>query len=257
MLAAPDDVVKIDEPGIGAHLGVPTESIIGLRPTSGETFRLNDVRAEARDYFFARQWENAWRAPLRELLLARLGAQLGNARFAILKEPNGSLGADAIMSVLPESRLIFLLRDGRDVVDSELDAAEPDSWATRKYDSLERTERGDYLRGRAHAWVQRTEVVQRAFAAHDPELRYLVRYEALRADPESVVSELARWLDLPVAVLTEAARATAFERLPENLRGQGQFARAASPGLWRENLLPDEQAALEQIMGPKLRELDY
>ena len=29
------------------------------------------------------------------------------------------------------------------------------------------------------------------------------------------------------------------------------------PGSWRENLSAQERAALEQIMGPKLRELGY
>jgi hypothetical protein len=49
----------------------------------------------------------------------------------------------------------------------------------------------------------------------------------------------------------------AFDRLPPEHRGPGKIFRAASPGLWRENLTPPEQEVLERVMGSKLRELGY
>jgi len=39
----------------------------------------------------------------------------------IIKEPHGSLAADTISECLPNSKIIILLRDGRDVLDSEVD----------------------------------------------------------------------------------------------------------------------------------------
>ena len=42
--------------------------------------------------------------------------------YLIIKEPNGSVGASLMMEALPESRMIFLMRDPRDVVASRLDA---------------------------------------------------------------------------------------------------------------------------------------
>ena len=49
--------------------------------------------------------------------------------MVVVKEP-GSHAADTIMDLFPDSTLIFLLRDGRDVVDSWLDAYRDGSWAT-------------------------------------------------------------------------------------------------------------------------------
>jgi hypothetical protein len=49
----------------------------------------------------------------------------------------------------------------------------------------------------------------------------------------------------------------AFDAIPAELRGPDKFFRAAQPGLWRENLSADEQAAVERVIGPKLRELGY
>ena len=45
--------------------------------------------------------------------------------------------------------------------------------------------------------------------------------------------------------------------MPAAHRGSGRFVRAASPGLWRQNLRPAEQEALEAIMGGTLRLVGY
>jgi hypothetical protein len=39
--------------------------------------------------------------------------------------------------------------------------------------------------------------------------------------------------------------------------GANQQYRFAAPGVWRENLRPEERAAIEGIIGHKLRELGY
>ena len=161
------------------------------------------------------------------------------------------------MSLLPGSRMIFLSRDGRDVIDSELDAVKPTSWAMRNYPGFELGDRLDFIRYRAYSWLWRTEAVQRAYEGHDPGLRYMLRYEDLRADPDAVLLPLAEWLVLPADRLIEAGRQTSFERLDPSKRGGGDFVRAAEPGLWRQNLDETEQGIVEDIIGPKLRELGY
>ena len=257
LLAAGDGVVKIDEPGIGSHLGVLIGALMGLEAETPDRYRLNDARAGAPDYFFSREFEAVWRPALRRLLLERLGAQVDRARLAVLKEPHGSEGADVVMACLPRSRLIFLLRDGRDVIDSELDAATAGSWAMDIVPGFDAGDRMTYIRRRAHLWLWRAEVVQRAFDAHPPALRRLVRYEDLRTDPRATLESLADWLNLDDAPILRAAERTAFEHLPPGKRGRGQFIRAAQPGLWRENLSPDEQLAVMEIIGAKLEDMGY
>jgi hypothetical protein len=52
-----------------------------------------------------------------------------------------------------------------------------------------------------------------------------------------------------------AVRAHAFGS--DQPTGPAEFARAATPGLWRENLSPEEQRLAEEIMGPRLADLGY
>lgn len=263
------DVVPIDETYLLHHLAP-------LRPLPGEpaeqpppdAFVVNGDRRADPAYFFSDEFEAAWQPELRRLVLARLHAQSQRAGrehglsdpLVLIKEPNGSHAAELAMSLLPRSRLIFLLRDGRDVVDSLLDARGADGWiGAGNMDMSDPAERVAYVRRQARLWLNGTTAVQSAYATHPEELRRTVRYEDLRANTLDALRPLAEWLGLASddASLKAAVEANAFEAIPRRLRGPGTPRRAASPGLWRENLAPAEQAAMEEIIGPKLRELGY
>ena len=49
--------------------------------------------------------------------------------YLVIKEPHGTLGAPLLAEALPESRMIVLVRDPRDVISSKMDAAREGSWA--------------------------------------------------------------------------------------------------------------------------------
>ena len=253
---------RINEPGIGSHLGVMLSSLLPIEPSGRPvSYRLDQFRAQSRsddnDYFFSAEWEQVWRPALRTLILKRFQAQLGQPRYAIVKEPHGSQAAELLMSMLPRARLIFLLRDGRDVIDSMLDATAPDSWLMRLLEGFRAIDRESSIRSQAYLWLWRTEAVQRAFEAHRDELKMLVRYEDLRADPTPALTELANWLDLKKERIVKLAEVTAVERLPSDQVGRGEFIRTAAPGQWRKKLSAQEQAMVHEIIGEKLLELGY
>jgi sulfotransferase family protein len=267
ILGAHERTVAMDEPNIGMHLAPFMQDVFGAPAESFPpgTLLVNHAREDNRHYFFARQHERAWRPELRRMLLARFGSQLGARRrdgLCVIKEPNGSQAADVVLSTLPRSRLVFLIRDGRDVLDSQLDAAQRGSWLSRSFGGgveMGRRERLDFLRTWAHKWLVRTEVVDKAYREHDPERRLLLRYEDLRTDTLTNAKRLFEWLDLEIEpdALEEIVASRAFERIPERHRGTGEFARAATPGLWHKSFSEEEQDAVESIIGPKLAELGY
>lgn len=263
------EAVPIDEPYLPQHL-IP---LMPIRfdpddPASRATTTLNETREGDAHYFFASRYESAWRPELRRLILARLSAQVERAEdeqalvepAVVIKEPNGSHGAELIMSLLPRSRLVFLVRDGRDVIDSMMDAMSG-GWLDEPHmGRLESAElRLGFARSEARTWLERTTAVERAFHAHDPELRWKLRYEDLRADTLATLRPLVDWLGIrrSDAELRAAIGAKAFEAIPSADKGPGTQRRAATPGLWREHMSPEERRAIEVVIGPKLAELGY
>jgi hypothetical protein len=270
LLSRLPDIGYVNEPLIGLHLGTVFDQVIAAPPKAGPAaggriYDLINLVGED-DYFFNEKHRHIWAPPLRALLLTRFreqmyqrGLQPGRDRM-LLKEPHGSEGADVLGSVLPQSRLLLLIRDGRDVVDSELDSIAPGAWSSYAVstEGLDAEERSRLIEAQAMRWVMRTRVAQQAFGRHDASLRMLVRYEDLLADTESHVRRLVEWLGIPApANLADVVAATRFSALPPDRTGPGQFARAATPGLWRERFTADEQAMLSRAMGEQLGILGY
>jgi hypothetical protein len=122
MLADSPGVETAGEPHIGIHLapfapGAPRRPVVYSR-----------AQTDRPDYFFNDRYSDVWRGPLRELILSRLAAEVGSSPVVVVKEPHGSQVADVLCSLLPGSRLLFLLRDGRAWSNSEGAALAPDGW---------------------------------------------------------------------------------------------------------------------------------
>jgi hypothetical protein len=257
LLSSLTDAVLVDEPLIGTHLSVHVGAVTSL-PSPDDPL-LYDASRRRDDYVFSDRSARAWRPALRSLLLRRFAASAGRGRAVLVKEPNGSLAAPLLLATLPRSRLLFLVRDGRDVVDSLLDGV-TGGWITRTHGAaVDESGRRDFIERRAHEWVRTVSAVRDAYDAHDPARRIRVTYEDLRAEPEREVARLLQWLGRADALprVAEAVSLLSFERMPADKTGQGQFARAAQPGLWREHFSSEEVAVLEGTMGALLAEMGY
>lgn len=266
LLAGHPEVLTVDEPYVGLHV-VPQGEIV-----RDKEYLHEGRRAEDPGYLFARRHLPVMAPKLRELVLLGLSLKVQEAprwqselpTWLVVKEPNGSHASDTIISLLPRSRMIFLLRDGRDVVDSLADAVlggktwwkELNKEGAAPGPPRERTE---FLTRAANTWVFHTAATRRAFDQLPPERRLLVRYEHLLADTAGSLLEIYRWLGIDVAPgrLRSVIAKHDFSNIPSRDRGPGKGFRAATPGLWRENMSEDERAVVERIMGPTLRDLGY
>jgi Sulfotransferase family len=265
--------IAVDEFLISSHLAPHQGGVIDIFDTPFPA-TLNGLFQRRASYAFSEEFAEVWRPEARRLTLVRLYAVIERARRAgldvtpelpvvVIKEVNGSHAADLVMSLFPRSRMIFMLRDGRDILDSLLDANSPKGWLTRTglgkggFETPE--ERLEFVRDTCRNWAARMNVCSRAYDAHDPALRRRIRYEELLTDTPAMLSDLAQWLGLPHddARIREITERHSFTEVPEKRRGPGKRRRAASPGQWRESLTPDERELAQEIMGTKLVELGY
>jgi hypothetical protein len=177
----------------------------------------------------------------------------------VVKEP-GSHVADLLMTLFPASRMIFLLRDGRDVVDSWLAAYRHGSWALDE-GAFPVTDAGREALVRWHSavWAFRTAVVQRVYDEHPTDRRVLVRYEDLVADPARELARISAYLPLDASadVLADVAARHAYAAVRRADKGHDKEIRSATPGGWRDNLTPAEHDVMHEVMGAKLAELGY
>jgi hypothetical protein len=270
MLAELERVIPIDDPHIGHHLGVwrPIPLAWATAKDPPKLGTLADFKRKKRDYLFSDRFRDTWMPQLRDLISARFAAQAAqdiaaaggiDRPIVVVKEP-GSHAADTIMDLFPQSSLIFLLRDGRDVVDSWLDAYRDGSWATDEgaY-PLDDTGRSALIRWQASVWLHRTEVVQETYARTDPDRRVLIRYEGMRANPGAALRKICATLGIEASgeSLDAIAAANEFSRVPESHKGAGREIRRAEPGGWSTHMSREEILEMHEILADKLDELGY
>jgi hypothetical protein len=270
MLSELERVIPIDDPHIGHHLGVwrPIPLAWATAKDPPKLGTLADFKRKKRDYLFSDRYRDTWMPQLRDLIGARFEAQAAQDideaggiedPIVVVKEP-GSHAADTIMDLFPRSSLIFLLRDGRDVVDSWLDAYRDGSWATDEgaY-PLDDTGRPALIRWQSSVWLHRTAVVQETFARTDPERRVLIRYEEMRGDPVAALQGICAMLEVDVAreQLEEIAGTHAFSAVPSDDKGAGREIRRAEPGGWADHMSREEILEMHGILAEKLDELGY
>jgi hypothetical protein len=166
------------------------------------------------------------------------------------------------MGALPESRMIFLVRDPRDVAASALEATKKGSWmyetideaGWKKTDMSDRNP-DDFVLARANAYLRQIGSIREAYNAHEGR-KVLVRYEDLRTDTLGTMKRIYSALEIPVEgeVLARAVERHSWEGIPEKEKGEGKFYRKATPGEWRKDLTPDQVKIVEDITAPLLKE---
>ena len=220
---------------------------------------------KVKHYILGDYHKGSWLDSIQSFVLSEATArfpEVAERGYLIIKEPNGSIGAPLLAEAMPTSRVIFLVRDPRDVAASGLDAARKGSWqydnaADRgwKREALADNQPDVWVRRRAQNYVRHAGKARDAYEAHKGP-KVLIRYEELRDDTLGTMERLYSTLGIEVGGgdLARAVEKHAWENIPEKEKGQGKFYRKATPGGWREDLTPGQVEIVEQVSAPLLKE---
>jgi len=222
-----------------------------------------DRQGAQKDYIFSQQYKKTWIYHLRKLILNRIYSQFPDfSKKIILKEPLGTGGSDIMSECLPNSKIIIIVRDGRDIIDSKLDAIrDKNSWgvATERNIIMTGEQKMLFIRNNSKHYVTLNEDLMSTHANHDKELQILVKYEDLRKNTIEELSKIYQFLGIDITrnKLEEIIEKFSFENIPKEQKGKGKFNRYATPGKWKENFNEEEQKLMNSIMEKTLTSLGY
>lgn len=238
-------------------LAVPPESYF-LVPLMKETFSPQGFLALVGEHRrFAR-----WDLPIEEVREAFRRAEPGDLAAAVRvlyrtyaaargksrwgdKSPGYVRHVKALAGLLPEAHFIHIIRDGRDVALSWLDAPFGPGSITEAAERWRKDVRAGRRSGRKHAAGRYMEV----------------RYEALVEDPEAVLRNICDLAGLPFEPAMLGYTSRADEVISATLE-PGSHQRLHQPptaGLrdWRRDMRPADVASFEKVAGGLLARLDY
>jgi hypothetical protein len=213
-----------------------------------------EIRQERKHFILGNDYKKFWLSSIRRLLLDGAIARFperAEKGYLVIKEPHGSIGAPLLMEALPESRMIFLVRDPRDVMASSLDAQRKGSRPSKRRvakrpESFEKESRADtkpnaFIEARARIYLRDIKLTEQAYEAHKGH-KVLIRYEDLKADPLGTMKHIYSALEIPMdeGELARVVEKYSWENVPDDEKGAGKIRRKASLGGWREDLTPKQ-----------------
>lgn len=214
--------------------------------------------------FFSPHYKNIWSVYLRKLLLARIYAHTQSLKQnVIIKEPLDEDEPEIVMLCLPKSKFIFLVRDGRDIVDSKVDVHKPNSWLRKKggrpevLNSEESRKRA--IRSYSKTWNITMSNIKKAFSKHDPQLRIEIKYENLLSNTFLELKKIYKFLGISIEDnrIKKIIEKSSFEKIPDSMKGPGKIYRSALPGNWKKNFTATEREIMNNIMEKTLKEFGY
>jgi len=146
-------------------------------------------------------------------LLNRFYAQTKDInKKTIVKEVSAFGSADIISQVMKNSKIIILIRDGRDMVDSLLDARSKNGFMTKVgMDPIGKEEakkkqgfapipsRNIFITNQSKGWVIRNENFFKAYQEHPTHLRYMVKYENLLSNTFEELKKLYKFIGIEIS----------------------------------------------------------
>jgi Sulfotransferase domain len=207
-------------------------------------------------FIMGEPYRKVWLRSIRNLILEGAAARypdLKEDQYLIVKEPNGSIGAPLLLEATPESRMIFLIRDSRDVIASRLDAFRVGSWARQNQDYNTAEKLNAATKHLAEDYLRVVSKVQEAYEAHSGKKAF-VRYEDLRYDTINVLKDMYAALEIEAdeAQLEAAVLKHSWSRVLDSEKGKDRFFRKAQPEGWRDDLSTEQIKIIENITGPIL-----
>lgn len=215
---------------------------------------------DRRASFFFRRHQQVWIDGLRDLFFRMVRERFPQSgrQSLVVKEVNAPEIYPWLRTLFPLGRLILLVRDPFDILDSYLDLQKPGSW-NQSFDVSDAPDTLARVRPTAEHIRATMAAAIKTFEDFPLEQRLQLAYEDLLRDPVPILVACGNLVSAKVnpTVARGVAEKHAFENYEQT--GSLQFRRRGQAGAWKtsENFTPDVLAIANEVLGPLRGRLGY
>lgn len=225
-------------------------------PYYGRFFRHLSEHPEELDRkgaFFSRRHEETWVQGLRDLFFGMARARFPQfGRHAlVVKEVNTPELYPWLRRVFPLSRVILLLRDPYDVLDSYLDMQKPGSWNASFAEGRDPLD-PERVRRTAEHIRETTALALRTYDETPPDRRIRLSYEELLVDPVPGLAACGGLLSVDIDPVEAREIVERFDFRKYEQTGPLEFRRKGQAGGWRTSENFARRSPVPEIAGEVL-----
>jgi hypothetical protein len=210
--------------------------------------------------FFSKRHQRIWLEGIRDLFFRMVRdryPQFGRHAL-VIKEVNTPELYGWLRSLFPVGKMILLVRDPFDVLDSYLDLQKPGSWNEKFGDPTAPLSESNVRRTAEHIRSSLSQAIE-AYDAFPIEQRFRVSYEELLQDPVPRLQDCADLVGVRInqETVQQVVERHRFQNYKQT--GELEFRRLGKSGVWKtsENFTTEVRALAEEILGPLRGRLGY
>lgn len=180
---------------------------------------------------------------------------IGWYKSVLMKCPNDAQIADFISLWMPRSRLIMLVRDGRDIIRSRFSAFASETLNQSK----NRDTRLYCIAYYAQMWNAQLDISEAAYFQHDNSKKLSLVYEEMRTDGFNFVKSLSTFMgkSLDDEAIERISEARKLENAPPASRGDNKPRQHGKIGGYKKYFNDEEIALMNTIMQRNLEKHGY
>lgn len=191
-----------------------------------------------------------------------LVARRANAAIAGEKTPRHVFRIDEIMDLMPEAKVLCMVRDPRAVVASYRDwryrgghnEGDDEDYKQAIAKEEMRTRQSYHIVIATIMWKAAIGAARKAMRIHGPDRVRIVKYEDVVADPEGQLKAICNWIGIP---FTSEILEIPLHNSSSQDYSAGTGVSAAPQDRWKSVLSPREIAVIEHVAGENLKTLGY
>ena len=224
--------------------------------------RMYDEYKEFPFYFFSDKYRDSWNYFMRKFILNRFNVEIKDlSKKIIIKEPGGLGASDIITEILPNCKIIIMIRDPRDIIDSIWDAVQEGGFMSKltAVSPKKNKDRIKFIENQANIWVKLMESLLETYERQPKGRVIQVKYEELRTGTFENLKRIYQYLEIDIKdeKVKQIFSKHSFENIPSSQKGTGKFTRSATPGKWKEHFSEKEKNIVNGIISNTLEKIGY
>jgi len=238
----------LNEPKIGLQLN-------NIIPGNGETKTYLEQNQHVGklpkyDYIFFQGYQDLWKFYLRKLILNRIFVQFQDfSKKIFIKEIDGSASANILSNIFPNSKIIIINQDGRNLVNDLLENLIKKSASFESPSLLsDESSRKRLLKNQSTKWNDITNILIEAYENHDEKLRLFIRFEDFKKNPELIIKKIYKFSQIEISKQELQKTIDDYE---------STFQGKENNESWKNNFNIEERQIIENVMNENLHKLGF
>ena len=201
------------------------------------------------DYFFYNGFKETWYYYLRKLIINRIYQQFEDfSKNVVIQETSGSAACQIISNLFPNSRIIIVSTDGRQLVNEQIQKMNESFINNQNSQSLTSKKSINKIKNEFTRWNSLANLMIKAYEEHEEKLRLMISFENLKKNDYKTLENFFGMIGIPISE-------NELQNISDKKNGEDSVQENRT--LWETNFSDEEKSNIKNTIEKNLTAFGY